>query len=91
MSEPLTVSRGLIHEAADALSGFSREVEELGAGLCCDPDIAERYLDLLQGLDRIAQSLDQLAGVLRAPHPDEAIDALRMGDLQNRLRVARHA
>ncbi|MEO0871235.1 MAG: hypothetical protein AAFY19_04635 [Pseudomonadota bacterium] len=88
MSETLTVSRGLIDEAANALSGLSREVEGLGAALCEDPALAERYLDQLQGVDRIAQSLDQLAHVLRAPVPEAAIDDVRVGDLQLRLRAA---
>lgn len=88
MSDPVNVSRGLMSGTADALDGLSREVEGLGAALCADPEIAARYLDQLQGVDRIAQSLGQLANVLRAPIPEEAVAAVQMGDLQERLRVA---
>ena len=88
MSETLAISRGLIDGAADALSSLSQEVEGLGAALCKDPALAERYLDQLQGVDRIAQSLDQLAKVLRAPVPEAAIDDVRVGDLQLRLKAA---
>ena len=88
MSQPVTISRGLIDGAAEALDSLSRDVEGLGAALCADPSIAERYLDQLQGVDRIAQSLEQLASVLRAPVPEEAIAQVRVGDLQNQLRLA---
>ena len=88
MTETLAVSRGLIDGTADALSSLSLEVEGLGAALCEDPVLAERYLDQLQGVDRIAQSLEQLAQLLRAPVPEAAIDDVRVGDLQIRLRAA---
>ena len=74
--------------AAEALDALSRDVEDLGAALCADPDVAARYLDQLQGVDRIAQSLEQLAGVLRAPEPGVAIEAVRVGALQDQLRAA---
>jgi hypothetical protein len=91
MSEPLSISRGLIHGTADALTSLSYEVEGLGATLCADPALAERYLDQLQGIDRIAQSLEQLARLLRAPVPEEAIADVRVGDLQIHLQVAHDA
>lgn len=87
----LSVSRGLMDATAQTLEALSREVETLGVDLCVDPDIAGRFLDQLQGIDRIAQSLDQLASVLRAPLPEAAIDQVRMGDLQARLRIAHGA
>ncbi|MEM1195961.1 MAG: hypothetical protein AAGH57_07645 [Pseudomonadota bacterium] len=91
MNAPFIISRGLMDGTADALEGLSHEVEGLGAALCEDPEIASRYLDQLQGVDRIAQSLEQLAQVLRAPQPDAAIETVRMSDLQERLRSASHA
>ncbi len=91
MSEPLSISRGLIYGTADALELLSHEVEGLGAALCADPAIAERYLDQLQGVDRIAQSLEQIASVLRAPVPEDAITHVRVGDLQTHLRQAHEA
>lgn len=91
MSDPVSISRGLIDGAAEALDTLSRDVEGLGAALCADPAVAERYLDQLQGVDRIAQSLEQLARVLRAPVPEDAIDQVRVGDLQDRLRLANSA
>lgn len=91
MSEPVCISRGLMHGTADALDGLSRDVEDLGAALCEDPVLVERYLDQLQGVDRIAQSLEQLARVLRAPVPEDAIAEVRVGDLQTRLRLAHGA
>ena len=91
MSEALSISRGLIKGTADALQELSLEVEGLGAALCADPGVAERFLDQLQGVDRIAQSLDQLAQVLRAPVPEDAIDTVRVGELQTQLRLAHEA
>ncbi|MEM7689769.1 MAG: hypothetical protein AAF291_12175 [Pseudomonadota bacterium] len=91
MSEPLSISRGLMRGTAEALDGLSREVEGLGAALCADPGVADRFLDQLQGIDRIAQSLEQLACVLRATVPEEAIDEVRIGDLQAHLQSARDA
>lgn len=91
MSEPVTISRGLINATAEALAGLSREVEGLGAALCADPAIAERFLDQLQGVDRVAQSLEQIANVLRAPVPEEAIKDVRVGKLQDHLRGAHDA
>lgn len=87
----LSVSRGLMDAAASALDTLSHEVEGMGVELCADPDIALRHLDQLQGIDRVAQSLAQLAQVLRAPRPEAAIDEVRMGDLQARLREAHNA
>ena len=86
MSAPFSISRGLANGAGDALEALSRDVEDLGAALCADPSIAERFLDQLQGIDRIAQTLAQLATVLRAPVPEEASNEVRVGDLQTRLR-----
>lgn len=86
----VSVSRGLMDSAANALEALSCEVEAMGVELCADPDIALRHLDQLQGIDRVAQSLAQLALVLRAPQPEAAIDEVRMGDLQAHLRMARH-
>ncbi|MEM6585248.1 MAG: hypothetical protein AAF692_05795 [Pseudomonadota bacterium] len=88
MSEALSISRGLVNGAADALESLSHDVEGLGAALCTEPAIAEQFLDQLQGIDRIAQSLEQLAKVLRAPVPEDAIDDVRVGDLQDQLRMA---
>lgn len=87
----LSVPRGLLDAAAGALDALSHEVEGMGVELCADPDIALRHLDQLQAIDRVAQSLAQLALVLRAPRPEAAIDNVRMGDLQARLREAQNA
>ena len=91
MSEPISISRGLVNGAADALEALSHDVEGLGAALCEDPGVAERFLDQLQGVDRIAQSLEQLAHVLRSPVPEDAIQHVRVGDLQTHLRLAHEA
>lgn len=76
---------------ADALEGLSHEVEALGAVLCADPDIAGRFIDQLQGVDRISQSLAQLANVLRAPKAEDAIADVRLDELQQHLRAANGA
>jgi len=91
MSQSLSVSRGLMDGTAAALDSLSRDVEGLGAALCQDPSVAERYLDQLQGVDRIAQSLEQLARVLRSPVPEDAIAEVRVGDLQAHLQMAHEA
>jgi len=91
MSEALTISRGLIMGTADALYGLSLDVEGLGEALCAHPAIAEQFLDQLQAVDLIAQSLEQLACVLSAPVPEDAIAQVRVADLQTQLRIANDA
>lgn len=91
MSAHFPISRELANGAGEALEALSHDVEGLGVALCADPTIAEQFLDQLQGIDRIAQTLEQLSNVLRAPVPEEAIDEVRVGDLQAQLRQAHEA
>lgn len=91
MSEAVTISRGLMNGTADALFGLSLDVEGLGEALCADPAVAERFMDQLQMVDLIAQTLEQLAQVLSAQAPEEAIQQVRVADLQTLLQNSAHA
>lgn len=79
-------SHGLLVRAADALQSYAGEVEQLGEVLCSHEALIEEHLDQLQGIDRLSQCLNQLALVLRAPIPDEAVAAVTVGVLQAHLR-----
>jgi hypothetical protein len=73
---------------AGILAQLAMEAEEFGVVLCMDPDFAGRYLQQLQNIDRIAQSLRELAGILSASNPQAAIEAVRLGALRAVLEKA---
>ena len=50
--------------------------------LCSDDNVAGRYLVQLQQIDRLAQSLREIANVLAAEDPGAAVAAIRLGDLR---------
>ena len=85
MSAPPGLSRGLILGTAEALQSLALDAEKLGERLCSDPEIIERHLDGLQGIDRLSQSLGQLAAVLSADDPQQAVSQVGMADLQEHL------
>jgi hypothetical protein len=74
---------------AGTLGALAGEAEDFGLTLCSDADIAARYLVQLQQIDRIAQSLRELARVLAADDPGEAVSGICLGDLRARLDKAR--
>jgi ABC-type transporter Mla subunit MlaD len=75
-------SRQLLSGIAEQLSELATESEQFGLVLCSDAAVAGRYLVQLQQIDRLAQSLRELANVLAAPSPDAAVAGIRLGDLR---------
>lgn len=72
----------LLTAIAAQLSHLAHESEEFGLVLCSDSDVAGRYLVQLQQIDRLAQSLREIAQVLCAPVPADAVAAIRLGELR---------
>ncbi len=62
--------------------------EDFGIVLCSDPGVAGRYLVQLQQIDRLAQSLREVAAVLCAENPAAAVAAIRLGELRETLGAA---
>jgi hypothetical protein len=81
-------SAALLGGIAKGLATFSEDAEAFGIVLCSDPEVAGRYLVQLQQIDRLAQSLREMANVLAAPDPDAAVAAIRLGDLRHALERA---
>jgi len=86
MSAPFALG---IHPAiADALGLLARDTEAMGVALCSDVEVAGRHMEQLQAIDRISQSLRELAHVLAAGDPQAAISEIRLGDLRAALEEA---
>jgi hypothetical protein len=75
-------SAALLGGIATRLAALAHDAEEFGIVLCSDADVAGRYLVQLQQIDRLAQSLREMAMVLEASDPDTAVAAIRLGDLR---------
>lgn len=83
-----------LHRAvAEVLHDLGSEMETLGHELCTDPEFVERHLEHLQRIDWFAQHLTQLAMVVGAADPTDALGAVGLEDLRARLseRLARAA
>ncbi|MEE4207139.1 MAG: hypothetical protein V2I39_12670 [Erythrobacter sp.] len=79
-----------IHPAiAESLGALATDTEGMGLALCSDPDIAARHMEQLQAIDRISQSLREIARVLAASDPEAAIGSICLGDLRAALEGAR--
>lgn len=78
----------LLSGIAAQMAALATEAEKFGVVLCCDADVASRYLVQLQQIDRLAQSLREMAEVLRAADPATAVAAIRLGDLRLALEDA---
>lgn len=78
----------LLARMADELSMLAEGSERFGIALCSDPDVAGRYLVELQQIDRLAQSLREMATVLHASDPIAAVSAIRLGNLRLALEQA---
>jgi len=78
-------SRALLAGIAARLALLSEEAERFGLVLCSDPEVAGRYLVQLQQIDRLAQSLRELAEVLAASDPVAAVANIRLGELRAAL------
>lgn len=75
-------SPALLGTIAERLATLAEDAEAFGIVLCSDGDVAARYLVQLQQIDRLAQSLRELAGVLSATDPEAAVGAIRLGELR---------
>lgn len=78
-------SPALLAGIAARLGAFAEDAEAFGIVLCSDYDVATRYLVQLQQIDRLAQSLREMANVLAADEPAAAVAAIRLGDLRDLL------
>lgn len=67
------------------LAALAEDAEQFGVVLCCDADVAGRYLVQLQQIDRLAQCLREVAVVLIASNPADAVANIRLGDLRTAL------
>lgn len=81
----VAASAALLARIAAQLAHLAEESEKFGLVLCSDADVAGRYLVQLQQIDRLAQSLREVAVVLTAPDPGAAVAAIRLGDLRQAL------
>jgi len=75
----------LLAGIAARLGTFAEDAEAFGIVLCSDYDVATRYLVQLQQIDRLAQSLREMANVLSAANPEAAVAAIRLGELRHAL------
>lgn len=75
----------LLGGIAASLANFAEDAEAFGIVLCSDYEVATRYLAQLQGIDRLAQSLREMATVLSAEDPKAAVAAIRLGELRQAL------
>jgi hypothetical protein len=81
-------SPALLGTIAARLATLAEDAEAFGIVLCSDGDVAARYLVQLQQIDRLAQSLRELAGVLSAADPEAAVSEIRLGELRLALEEA---
>lgn len=94
VSPPFSGARhppALLAEIAAQLSGLAAQSEQFGLVLCSDAAVAGSYLVQLQQIDRLAQSLREMASVLAAADPGAAVAAIRLGDLRLALEQAEAA
>ncbi|KPP96326.1 hypothetical protein [Erythrobacter sp. HL-111] len=83
MSAPFP--RAIQPAIADSLRLLAIDTEGMGLALCSDPAVAARHMEQLQAIDRISQSLRELARVLAASDPEAAIGSICLGDLREAL------
>jgi hypothetical protein len=83
-----TASPQLLARIAAQLAQLAEGSEQFGLVLCSDSDVAQRYLVQLQQIDRLAQSLREVAVVLTSPDPQAAVAAIRLGDLRLALETS---
>ncbi len=81
-------SPALLAGIAVRLSALAEDAEQFGLVLCSDAAVAGRYLVQLQQIDRLSQSLREMAVVLEASDPADAITAIRLGELRIALEQA---
>jgi hypothetical protein len=76
-------------QIALVLEELSQEVEELGASLCGDMDVAMRHMDSLQAIDLIAQKQRSLARLLHADCLETEVERIGLDILRERMRMLR--
>lgn len=76
------VVRSLI---ANELEMIREVLEQFGMQLCANMEVVQRYSEVLQGIDELAQRNENLARLLRAPAMEPAIDSISLENLRNRL------
>jgi hypothetical protein len=81
-------SPALLAGIAERLSALSQDAEDFGLVLCSDAEVAARHLVELQQIDRLAQSLREMALVLIATDPASAVSSIRLGELRGALELA---
>lgn len=81
-------SPALLAAIAAHLATFAEDAEAFGIVLCSDFEVAGRYLVQLQQIDRLAQSLREMAELLSASDPEAAIAGIRLGELRVALEQA---
>jgi hypothetical protein len=79
---PAQHSPALLAGIAAELAVLAEESEKFGLILCSDAAVAGQYLVQLQQIDRLAQSLREMATVLQASDPAAAVAAIRLGELR---------
>jgi hypothetical protein len=72
----------LLRAIAAMLADLAADAENFGVALCGDADVAGRHLVELQQIDRLAQSLREMARVLASPDPAQAVENICLGDLR---------
>lgn len=78
----------LLAGIAARLATLAEDAEQFGLVLCSDAEVAGRYLVQLQQIDRLAQSLREVAEVLAASDPAAAVANIRLGELRIALEQA---
>ena len=78
-------SPALLTGIAARLAALAEEAEQFGLVLCSDAEVAGRYLVQLQQIDRLSQSLREVATVLTASDPAAAVSGIRLGELRHAL------
>lgn len=81
-------SSALLTGIATRLADLAEDAEDFGVALCSDVDVAGRFLVQLQQIDRLAQSLREMARVLAAHDPDVAVAEICLGELRGALEEA---
>lgn len=81
-------SVALLTGIAAQLAELAIDAEDFGLVLCSDGEVATRYLVQLQQIDRLAQSLREMARVLDARNPAAAVAAICLGELRDALEQA---
>ncbi|NJO36045.1 MAG: hypothetical protein HC869_26265 [Rhodospirillales bacterium] len=79
---------GLSERDMNMIAWLANDAEGFGVVLCTDPAIMAQYLEQLQQIDRHAQTLRELAEIMRANRPEAAIGAVRLGALRSELEEA---